>query len=153
MPDSIPDFRFIAFSLVSNFQLAHASGPHDAYERACLLSRKPGDRYIEVIDCQHRGRDIWDRREGLESVRVRYATVFRGDGLAPQQPAIAMGTVDGGISIVERDIDFYGREIERLQRELRRCNVWLEAQTRKQVEAARGVLKALLLFQLSLRGE
>jgi hypothetical protein len=151
--DPIPSFRFIAFSLVTDFQLAHAASPHDALERAALLSRKPGDRYLEILDCQHRGRDIWQRREGLDSVRHRYVTVFRGDGMAPRFPAVAMGEAVGELSLVDRDIDHYGAEVERLQAELKRCNIWQEGKVRRQIDMAREVIKSLLLFRLALKGE
>jgi hypothetical protein len=155
MPTENPvaSYRFIAFSTVSDFQLAHSESPYGAHEKASLISRTPGDRYVEILDCEHRGRDIWERREQLASVRHRYPTVFRGEGMLPQLPSIPLGTVSGGISIIERDIDFYGSEVDRLQADLRRCNIWQEGQVRKQIAAARDVLKSLLLFQLALKGE
>lgn len=150
----IPEsYRFIAYSLLSEFRVARGLSARDCYQRAMAAERAPGERYLEIVDCSHHGCDVWASTVPLSAIRRTYPTVFRGAGMMPHLMPVALGAPTTGQSILERDIDFYGGECDRLQTELRRCNVFQEAVIKRQIEAARGVVAALLVYQLRLKGE
>jgi hypothetical protein len=83
------NYRFIAFNMISQNSLGWAETARQALENAASLL--DGDSsFIEVLDCGTAGEKIVNASLPLYRAREANKTVFRGDGYAPNDPAIPL---------------------------------------------------------------
>lgn len=91
---SSASFRFIAFSMIHQSSVAHATTAAEALRLA--TERLPDTRFIEILDCGANGRKVWTgggdpaNPVPLYKARHLHQTVFRGDGYADDHAPIAL---------------------------------------------------------------